>query len=168
MKNFVKYIYFFNQTWVDACWWHLNWWSNTVLKRSHTGCHENNETARTEGWIFCDGDTWLSTLLLPWRQNTGLYRLTYVHTHTHKLSHIRESAPKVEGEGRGGSTGQSDISSWVPATVWKCHIIRPDTSIKVRKSFLTADSKRIMTSLHHPLCLALSASTTHTEKPPHV
>lgn len=71
-------------------------------------------------------------------------------THICSPGHMRESAPKVEREGRGGGIGQSDISSWVPATVWKCHIIRPDTSIKVRKSFLTVDSKRIITSLHHP------------------
>lgn len=78
---------------------------------------------------------------------------TYMHTCT--LSHIRESAPKVEREGRGGGSPQSDISSWVPATAWKCHITRPDTSIKAKESFPTVDSKRIITSLHHPLRVSL-------------
>lgn len=89
----------------------------------------------------------LSTLLLPWRQGTGLYRSTDACTHTCTPSHIRESTPKAETEDTGGGSGQSDISSWAPATEWKCHIIRPDTSIKVKKSFLTVDSKRITTSL---------------------
>lgn len=80
-------------------------------------------------------------------------------THTCTPSHIRESAPIVEREGRRGGSGQSDISSWVPATVRKCHVIRPDASIKVRKSFQTVDSKRIITSLHHPVCLTLSVAT---------
>lgn len=106
----------------------------------------------------------------------GIHPLPDMCTHTSSPSNIRESAPKVGREGRGGSTGQSDISSWVLATVWKCHIIQPDTSIKVWESFLTVDSKRIITLLHHPLCLALCTTTTflflffntHEEMPSHV
>lgn len=90
-------------------------------------------------------------LLCCWSQDAGGYRCTHVHTYcTCTSSHIKESAPKVERVARGGGCGQADTSSWVFATVRKCHIIQPDTFIKVRRSFQTVESKGIITSLHHP------------------
>lgn len=90
-------------------------------------------------------------------------------------SHIRESSPKVKRGGKGGRTGQSGILSSIPAALLKCHIIQPDTSIKVRQNLLTGTIKRILTSLPYPLYLALSKtavlflfSYTRSQKCPHI
>lgn len=148
----------------DITWTDLQRVEKTNQSQALTSCNKNktkNKTAKRTENTDRTGFSMMGVvpdfILLPWKRDTGGYRCTDVHTYcTCTPSHIRESAPKVEREARGGGCGQSDISSWVLATVWKCHIIQAETSIKVRKSFLTVDSEGIITWLHHPLCIWFS------------
>lgn len=69
---------------------------NSIKKRK-----VRQNRAQNKHWVFCDGGTWISTLLLPWRQDTGSYRPTDVHIYsTCSPSHIRESSPKVRKRGQ--------------------------------------------------------------------
>lgn len=78
--------------------------------------------------------------------------LIYMQARSHP---VRESTSNAEKR-NGGGMRKYDISSCVPGTVWKCHIIAPDASVKVGGNVRTEDNKRSISSLYHPQCVFIN------------
>lgn len=88
---------------------------------------------------------------LPWRHGSAQLR---ARIHAHPVA-CKERA-HTKWRNKKGAKGGGCLTFWVEFLLQcgKCHIIGPDASINIRQSIVAVNSKRIITSLQRPLCLA--------------